>query len=319
MILLLPNALAPAGVAAELARRLPEAAPTLAAWLASAAPRLQSMPVVDVGCTAEEAWRLLHAGYRPPADTPLGAGWPLLSGDVQEADPQAAVWLADLAHLRVAQQGVTLVDPATLALSAAHEAALLATAMPLLEDLGIRLTPLGNARVRVHLPEGVTPHAPTPAAVGGTDIQDLWSQAATTRPWRRAVNLMQMAWHEHPANGEREAAGLLPVNGLWLFGGGRAADLSGTPGTDELVIDERLLQAARLGDWGSWLEAVTRLDAERLAPLQAGLARGEPASLTLVLTGAERIATLDVAAPRGLRRWLPTRRHDWQAWWRAQP
>ncbi|MBU4610818.1 hypothetical protein IMZ29_09830 [Achromobacter sp. GG226] len=319
MILLLPNALPPAGVATELARRLPAAAPTLAAWLASAIPRMQAVPLADVGCTADQAWRLQHAGYRPPADAPLGAGWPLLTGEVAAPDPHAPVWLADIAHLRVTQQGVTLFDPAELALTPAHAEALLATALPLLAEIGIHGEPISTGRVRIHLPDGVTPYAPTPAAVGGTDIQDLWPQGAAARPWRRALNLVQMAWHDHPVNDERQAAGLVPVNGLWLFGGGRAADVASPESQAPLTVDDSLDTPARRGDFAAWLEALARLETERLAPLQAALARGEPERLILVLTGDERIATLDVTPPRGLRRWLPTRRQDWQAWWAPRP
>lgn len=319
MILLLPNALPPAGVATELARRLPAVAPTLAGWLTAAAPTLQGVPVAEVGCTADEAWRLQHAGYQPPADAPLGAGWPLLSGEVIEPDPQKPVWLADIAHLRVAQQGVTLFDPAELALTAEHAEALLATALPLLDELGIRGEPLTHGRVRMHLPEGVTPYAPTPGAVGGTDIQDLWPQGAAARPWRRALNLVQMAWHDHPVNDARTAGGLVPVNGLWLFGGGRAAELPGGPPPRPVTIENALDAAARRGDWAAWLDALATLETRCLAPLQAALARGEPEHLSLVLTGDERIATLDVTPPRGLRRWLPARRQDWPAWWAPRP
>lgn len=317
MKLVLSNALVPAAVAPEIVRRLPGAAPTLAAWLAAAQPTQVSVPVADVGCTPDEAWQLQEAGYRPPAEALLGSGWPLLDNTVTEPDPDAAIWLADLVHLRVAQQGVTLLDPAMLALSATEAQALLDTAIPLLAEIGIGLTPLTCGRVRVHLPADVAPYAPTPTAVGGTDIQDLWRQGAGARPWRRALNIAQMAWHDHPVNQAREAGGHLPVNGLWLFGGGRRVDLGAPAPAAQIVIDDTLTPAARAGDWASWLTALTRLDAERLAPLEAAGARRSPDGLCLILAGDERLATLDLSPPRGLRRWLPTRRHDWQRWWLA--
>ncbi len=39
--------------------------------------------------------------------------------------------------------------------------------------------------------------------------------------WRRWSNLVQMALHECPANIERSRRGAMPINSLWLWGGGR--------------------------------------------------------------------------------------------------
>ncbi len=41
--------------------------------------------------------------------------------------------------------------------------------------------------------------------------------------WRRWMSEMQMLLHEHPANAAREAHGRVPVTGVWLADGGRAA------------------------------------------------------------------------------------------------
>jgi hypothetical protein len=42
--------------------------------------------------------------------------------------------------------------------------------------------------------------------------------------YRTLQSEIEMALHEHAANLEREAAGLLPVNSLWLWGGGTAPE-----------------------------------------------------------------------------------------------
>lgn len=39
-------------------------------------------------------------------------------------------------------------------------------------------------------------------------------------PWAPILNEIQMLLHQHAANAEREAQGLMPVNSVWLWGGG---------------------------------------------------------------------------------------------------
>lgn len=60
------------------------------------------------------------------------------------------------------------------------------------------------------------------------------------------VSEIEMALHDHEANLEREAAGLSPINSLWLWGGGYASDQSTRPSLP-LISDDPLL----LGYWYS--------------------------------------------------------------------
>ena len=47
--------------------------------------------------------------------------------------------------------------------------------------------------------------------------------------WRRWLSEMQMLLHEHPVNERREAAGLAPVTGIWVSGGGTLPAASAAP------------------------------------------------------------------------------------------
>ena len=48
---------------------------------------------------------------------------------------------------------------------------------------------------------------------------DIWlPRGPTARVWRRLVNEVQMLWHTHPVNLERERLGRSAVNSLWLEG-----------------------------------------------------------------------------------------------------
>ncbi|TSH98100.1 hypothetical protein FOZ76_04765 [Verticiella sediminum] len=327
MILVLPGALPPAAAAAEIARRLPETSPTLAHWLSLAAAEVRELPLAEYACTPLQAWLLERAGYVPPDGAPLGAGWSVIeAGAASSHDAGQPIWLADLAHLHVSQQGVTLLDPAALRLTDEDAGRLIEIAQPLLSEVGIAARLVGPARLRVVLPAGVAPYAPTPQAATGREVQTWWSLDPASRPWRRVLNLVQMAWHDDPANAARAQAGLPPVNSLWLFGGGRAADFAspermtqadGPPPTAP-VIDARLEAPAAAGDWLRWLQELARLDQERLAPLAARLQARGARPLRLVLTGESRLATLDISPVQGWRRLLRPRRHDWHAWYTAR-
>ncbi|MDR2219890.1 MAG: hypothetical protein LBE24_04840 [Methylobacillus sp.] len=56
------------------------------------------------------------------------------------------------------------------------------------------------------------------------DIQNFPLTGADAPHWQRQLNEMQMLLHTHPVNAALEEAGALPVNSLWLWGGG---ELSG--------------------------------------------------------------------------------------------
>src|SRR5690606_32304578 len=118
----------------------------------------------------------------------------------------------------------------------------------------------------------LAPYAPTPAAVANQDIHHWWPQTPAYRPWRRALNLVQMAWHDHPVNQRREAAGLPPVNGLWLYGGARPCDFTPKPfKVGGPVLEYGLVEPAARSDWATWLTTLEQLDQTRLRPLQERL------------------------------------------------
>lgn len=54
----------------------------------------------------------------------------------------------------------------------------------------------------------------------GRNVRDLLPKGAEAAHWHRVFNEIQMLLHSHPANDAREARGELPVNSLWLWGGG---------------------------------------------------------------------------------------------------
>ena len=99
-----------------------------------------------------------------------------------------------------------LADPDQMDLRAEESAALYDTVRPLFDGTGFAAEPLNARRWRLRLPEGLRPATASPLAVAGRRLNDWWKQDAETRPWRRLLNEIQMAWHDHPVNEARARA-----------------------------------------------------------------------------------------------------------------
>jgi hypothetical protein len=95
------------------------------------------------------------------------------------------------------------------------------------------------------------------AAVLQRDIQPFLPSGANGLHWHRQLNELQMLLHAHPVNAALEEQGVLPVNSVWLWGGG---ELRGGPGTSLHVwADEPLARGLALAH------------GNRLAPLSASM------------------------------------------------
>lgn len=310
MRIVIPGALPPFPVAAELAKLLPQRAPRLHAWLQTASAQLTAFDPIDAGCTAFEAWQLERSGFLPKPGQVLSAGLgPLLAGtDSQDSQP---VWLAELVHLALGTDQASLLDPQQMDLRNEESEALLASARPWIDEAGFKVEPLCAQRWRLFPPEGLSPVCASPALVAGQRLNAWWNQDLASRPWRRLLNDIQMAWHEHPVNEARMARGVAPVNALWLYGGAQAWPQP-TPSADEVLT--HLDQACRQEDWAAWLDALAELDATSIKALCGP--DGLPVQATeLLLLGRERRATLTLKPRRGWLGWLPTRTKNWSLWW----
>lgn len=131
-------------------------------------------------------------------------------------------WLnATPVHVQTHHHALVLHDPAVLDLTAAQSTALAATLAAHLRDDGLNLHCARPARW--YLQCGETPAMTTTALreVVGQDIAAFLPKGADALRWHRLMTELQMLLHTHPVNDARDAAGQLPVNWVWLWGGGR--------------------------------------------------------------------------------------------------
>lgn len=164
----------------------------------------------------------------------------------------------------------------------------------------------------------------------GRNVRGLLPGGAEAAHWHQVWNEIQMLLFAHPVNEAREARGELPVNSLWLWGGGcgaeaplqkscdcvssddalagmfaSAADIpfAGWPkqwrneaGCDrQLLVWTGLRPALRRGDLDAWRTALQEFEADYAQPLWRALRAGEIAQLQLDVLGADRVRQLQLS------------------------
>jgi hypothetical protein len=251
----------------------------------------------------------------------LGIGrqhdWPLaaitLAADGGEAGD--AYWLrADPVHLQVMRDRIVLAGSEVLSLSR-EEANTLADAVA--RHFGGELSPQPLHPQRWYLKCHEAPHlSTTPLSLAvGRDIDPLLPQGRDSLRFRTLLNELQMLLHDHPVNLAREARGELPVNSLWLWGGGHrpvpraipvplhandadaralgafcGAHVHALPAqldaalleSGGIVVLDALTRAGQAGDAYGWREALRELEQDWFAPLQGALRRIGPQGLRLI-------------------------------------
>lgn len=233
---------------------------------------------------------------------PSTQDFPLAAITLQADNGMAAAhyWLrADPVHLRVMRDRIVLVDSSLLNVSATEAAAL---TLALSTHFGPAFSPLPMHPQRWYLRLDYTPRLRTTplSCVVGCDIDPLLPSGDDAMTFRTLLNELQMLLHEHPVNQAREVRGELPVNSLWLWGGGVlpsqqrsalslysddaesralgqfcAASVQNVPGAfstellraDTLIVLNQLTASGQYGDAYGWRDAVRALEHDWFVPL----------------------------------------------------
>jgi hypothetical protein len=248
------------------------------------------------------------------------------------------IWfLLQPVHIHIARDHLVLTDIRKLPISEQESRAFFDMARPIFAESGKELV-YGDARtwfVRADEWKGL--HTSTPDAACGHNI-DIWMpKGPGEREWRRLQNEVQMHWHGHALNSEREMLGMTPVNSLWLWGGSDVdsqprdnydlvCGLSGwmqalkQPMTKEIecraestisasaprilsVLDD-LIEPALAGDWGNWLARFGAVEIRWIAPLVAALREGRIDRIRLICTNDTDTAIFPVTRASLRKFWI---------------
>lgn len=317
--ILIPFGLPPAEMARDLLRAL--RAPSYASLLA----RSKSISVTNMDAFARslphETWLAQRFGLA--VNDSIGSP-PFARPVMQQlgVDAEPGYWFTlQPAHLHVARDHLVLTDLRRLELREDESRTLFQSIKELFEE-GDKTLVYGDARTWfLRADDWAEMSTSTPGAASGHNI-DIWMpRGPKEREWRKLLNEVQMTWHAHPLNAEREAKGYPVVNSLWLWGGSRE-DASGgkspyqqvfnplpwMPATDNtrtsvaavtdalhspaptgLVVLDGLMDAAMASDWSSWLDTMHRLESEWMSPLLGALRNGKIGEIRFILTHGSKL------------------------------
>lgn len=314
--ILLPFGLPPPELAPDLIRQLK--APALSTLLGRArivplAPDWQNLDGFE-NALPHETWLAQHFGL---AENLLqGGNLPVAATAMNMfgLNPDDGFWfLLQPIHIHVTRDHLVLTDQRQLPISEQEARTLFDLVEPLFTEYGMALR-YGDAHTWFMRADAWNSlRTSTPDAACGHNI-DIWMPKGDgERDWRKLQNEVQMHWHDHAVNQEREMRGQKPVNSLWLWGGtpsamqpaqsrftaainlpewmgdlgqsrGMTAEqlISAAPQQGLLVLDA-LLESALASDWGYWLQHMQELELHWFAPLLDALKSGKISSIGLIL------------------------------------
>jgi len=131
-------------------------------------------------------------------------------------------WIrADPVHLRIEQNHIMLADSGAFDVTKEE-------AEQITQDLNknlkcypnFNLLPLHPDRWYIQLPRAIEIQTYTLDRVTCKNINNFLPTGKESMIWRKITNEIQMLLHEHPVNQARESCEKLPINSLWLWGGG---------------------------------------------------------------------------------------------------
>jgi len=152
---------------------------------------------------------------------PAGAISLLATGGIPERVAGDSCWLrADPVHLRVEHDRLTLIPGAGFSVSREEADALTHS---LNQHFG------GELEFVVVAPDcwcvraagDAALEVPSPLEVAGGEVDANLPRGPDAARWRARMNEVQMAFHDHQVNRERERQGAPPVNSVWFWGAGR--------------------------------------------------------------------------------------------------
>lgn len=322
--ILLPFGRPPSELAADLLKALK--APSLATLIARTKSRRREAFDAFSRALPHETW--LSRQFGLANRSAVDASPPIAPAAMHAFGlaPDTGVWfMLNPVHLHVARDHLVLTDQRQLTLSDQESRALFEAARPLFDEAG-KSALYGDACtwfLRADAWDNL--QTATPDATCGHNI-DIWMpQGPGERDWRKLQNEVQMVWHAHAVNTERQERGLKPVNSLWLWGGaaaGRHVDpsrydavfnLSGrigafgrfvsrpvqdctasgviaAPPKHGLVVLDGLIEPALGGDWSEWLARFQALDAGWFSPLSGALKGSKIDHVSLIMTHGTQLS-----------------------------
>lgn len=309
-------------------------APVFARLLQTHQANPQWLDIAKLGCTPFEYYQLSQAGYQAsngfyaPGLAPLRC-----PHDFSISHPSQPIYLMELTHVEMGLNAASLYLAEELNISEAESEALFESAHALLAGGALSLSTHQGTTALITMSKDLT-SVPlmSPALLATGHLNDWQTPSDLPRALRNVLSELQMVWHHHPVNIERETRGLKTINSAWIYGGAALTDISSTP---PQVVNHTLTQATQntttqIGryntstqpdryqlidtlffphlhqDWEKWLLQLPELDKQLIPLLDQGY--------RFILCGFDRLVTL---TPKSFLSHLLTSKNAWKQWWVA--
>lgn len=249
-------------------------------------------------------------GLSPIDERALPAASCSYRSDTGREPSSATIVRADPIHLEAGIDELILTPAEALSIGLAEAQALASSVSDHFQDRGWQVEAPTPERWYIQLPEAMPLRTLPPSRVMGGNLRSNLPTGAHARYWAGVLNEIQMLLHDHSVNRARNAVGKPSINGMWLWGDGRIADLNpprwsqvwandalacalaeetGTPrspvprslrdtpvppeGHRQLVVLDQLLGSARHQDDREWVAAVEKMEREFFEPAWRMLGR----------------------------------------------
>ena len=244
-----------------------------------------------------ESW-LAPAFGLEESSLPAGAITALADGVDAGGPPGDFCWLrADPVHLQIERDRLSLIPTAGFSISRVEADAFGTTLNRHFGD-ELAIFPFSPDRWCLRSAGDVALDAPAPIELAGQEVDANLPRGPQAARWHALLNEIQMAFHDHPVNLEREQRAEPAVNSVWFWGAGRLPRAAHGP-WHSVIADEPLATGlARLAGLrhralpataSDWLERAPEEGRHLvvLDTLRGALALGGPES------HAERLAALE--------------------------
>lgn len=326
LTLVLPFALTPPELAADLARALQ--VPSLEMLLERNSSHRVTEEDGGNRLLPHESW-LSRAYTAGASDTAPFAPAMMRALGVPQQD---GYWFAvQPVHLQLTRTHMVLGDPRSLNLNEADTRALFDLVKPYFDEVGKPLLYAAPDMWFMRADDWNGLRTASPDAAVNDNLADWMPEGDAKRAFRKLQNEVQMLWHEHPINEARQQRGLQPVNSFWLWAGAPAAQGAaaaggyGAAGTlavancpawltlladpalraataeqvlalpaDATVVLGELIPVGKAGDWSPWLAHMQQIEQQWFAPLLAALKSGQLGSLKLVFSSHLKLAEFTI-------------------------
>jgi hypothetical protein len=278
---------------------------------------------------SSEAWLCEQFSVDRQADWPAAPYCLLADG----GNPGTQHWMrADPVHLKFEGNRLVLADSGVFSVSQQESESLTDGLNAHFSDDGLMFYPLRPERWYLRAERSPALETTALPEAAGRSVDDLLPRGADAASWRARLNDVQMLLHGHAVNVERESAGKMSVNSIWLWGGGQlqstlsapfnavwskdalalglakaariaarnlpdgAADLLHASASEgvSLIVLNGLRAAAQYGDADGWRKGLLRLEHDWFAPMLEALRRGRVGMVSLHALGSEGVLSAEV-------------------------